>query len=132
MYSDISKRKSSIPIVRANCTVTSVLPTPVGPANKNEPTGLLSALNPARLSLIASVNTSIALSWPKTNIFNLLSRLCSTSRSLLEIDFSGIRAILAIMASISATLTVFLRRLAGAKRQRAPASSITSIALSGK
>ena len=39
MYSDISKRISSIPKIRANCRVTSVFPTPVGPAKRNEAIG---------------------------------------------------------------------------------------------
>ena len=37
MYSDISKRSSSTPITLASWRVTSVLPTPVGPANRKEP-----------------------------------------------------------------------------------------------
>ncbi|MNP36772.1 hypothetical protein D3C76_1301830 [compost metagenome] len=42
MYSDISKRSSSMPNALDSCTVTSVFPTPVGPANRKEPTGLCS------------------------------------------------------------------------------------------
>ena len=34
MYSDMSKRISSTPSVSASCLATSVLPTPVGPANR--------------------------------------------------------------------------------------------------
>jgi len=40
MYSDMSKRTNSTPMAMASWRVTSVLPTPVGPENKNEPTGL--------------------------------------------------------------------------------------------
>jgi hypothetical protein len=39
MYSDMSKRISSTPSAIASWRVTSVLPTPVGPANRKEPTG---------------------------------------------------------------------------------------------
>ena len=34
MYSDMSKRISSMPMVAASCRATSVLPTPVGPQNR--------------------------------------------------------------------------------------------------
>ena len=47
MYSDISKRVSSSPSCSANCFVTSVLPTPVGPASKKEPMGLSPDRSPA-------------------------------------------------------------------------------------
>jgi hypothetical protein len=35
MYSDMSKRTSSMPRQYASCRATSVLPTPVGPENRN-------------------------------------------------------------------------------------------------
>ena len=34
MYSDMSKRSSSMPMRSASCLATSVLPTPVGPENR--------------------------------------------------------------------------------------------------
>ena len=58
-YSDISKRINSTPIHLASCLVTSVLPTPVGPANKNEPTGFSSLDKPERDKRIADVSASI-------------------------------------------------------------------------
>ncbi|MNK50568.1 hypothetical protein D3C87_694460 [compost metagenome] len=81
---------------------------------------------------MASVNTVMALSWPNTTILRLRSRFFSTSLSEEETDFSGMRAIFATMASISGTLITFLRLLTGNKRCPAPASSITSMALSGR
>ena len=54
-----------------------------------------------------------------------------TSRSDLETDRGGIRAIFATTASTSATPIVFLRLDGGSRRWDAPASSITSMALSG-
>ena len=45
-----------------NCLQISVLPTPVGPANKNEPIGCSTGDNPERESLIADDNESTALS----------------------------------------------------------------------
>ena len=60
MYSDMSNLTNSIPIIEANCLLTSVLPTPVGPENKKEPTGLPSVLNPALASFIVDPRVSIA------------------------------------------------------------------------
>ncbi len=34
IYSDMSKRISSTPMMAASCLATSVLPTPVGPLNR--------------------------------------------------------------------------------------------------
>ncbi len=49
-----------------------------------------------------------------------------------ETRFGGIRAILAMIVSTSDAPTVFLRRDGGSSRRFAPASSITSMALSGR
>ena len=46
----------------ANWVVISVLPTPVGPANKNDPIVLLSSLSPALDNLIALTKLLIAVS----------------------------------------------------------------------
>src|SRR5258706_383561 len=40
MYSDMSKRMSSTPMMKASWRATSVLPTPVGPEKRKLPTGL--------------------------------------------------------------------------------------------
>ena len=53
MYSDISNLINSIPRILASCLDISVLPTPVGPANKKDPIVLLSSLSPALDSFIA-------------------------------------------------------------------------------
>jgi len=41
----------------ASCLATSVLPTPVGPENRNEPIGLSGSRRPARLSFMALAST---------------------------------------------------------------------------
>ena len=53
MYSDMSKRLSSMPMISASWRATSVLPTPVGPENRKLPIGLSGSRRPARLSFIA-------------------------------------------------------------------------------
>ncbi|VEA36829.1 Uncharacterised protein [Salmonella enterica subsp. enterica] len=94
--------------------------------------GLCSWPRPARLILIASVSASIALSWPKTSISDdrpgsSAYRDRSARRSFQEFaQFAPLRT------QYPATLTVFLRLLTGIRRARAPASSITSMALSGR
>ena len=55
----------------------------------------------------------------------------SDSASVLETDFGGMRAILAMTSSTSLTPITFLRRDSGRSICEAPTSSITSIALSG-
>ncbi len=62
MYSDISNLNNSIPSVYASCRATSVFPTPVGPLNKNAPTGFLGLPRPLRDIFIAEESASIALS----------------------------------------------------------------------
>ncbi len=58
-------------------------------------------------------------------------RCASTSASSFETVFGGMRAIVAMVASISLTPIVRLRRASGTSICEAPVSSITSIALSG-
>ncbi len=132
MYSDMSKRTSSMPSCRASCLVTSVLPTPVGPANRKLPIGLSGLPRPERASLIADARVSMAGSWPKITIFRLRSRCCSTSLSDEVTCLAGMRAILAMIVSISSMSIRSLRWPSGSSRWRAPASSITSMALSGR
>src|SRR5437868_1351166 len=64
MYSDISKRikaRSEPKRNSANDRATSVLPTPVGPKKRNEPTGRLGFFSPARLRRMARDKVEIAL-----------------------------------------------------------------------
>ena len=49
-----------MPIISDSCLDSSVLPTPVGPANKNDPIGLPESLNPARESFIELAIADIA------------------------------------------------------------------------
>src|SRR3990172_5849066 len=56
MYSDISKRISALSLPNrkeARLRATSVLPTPVGPRNKNTPTGRVGVFRPARERRVA-------------------------------------------------------------------------------
>jgi hypothetical protein len=64
MYSDMSKRISSMLRMRASWRVTSVLPTPVGPVNRKEPMGFSSLPRPERFMRMAEVSASMASSCP--------------------------------------------------------------------
>ena len=81
--------------------------------------------------MIAADSASIALSWPKIVSFRLRSRFLSTSRSDSETFFGGMRAMRATTFSIWVTVTEGSRFSTGCKRKLAPASSTTSMALSG-
>ncbi len=113
MYSDMSNRTSSTPSVNASWRVTSVLPTPVGPENRNEPTGRRSSPSPERAILMAEASAPIARSWPKITSFRSRSMLRSTSRSEAETFFGGMRAIFATMFWMSSTSTMRGRLLSG-------------------
>ena len=60
MNSDISSLTNSIPKKNANCFVSSVLPTPVGPVKRNEQIGLSSLPIPALEVLTADTTSSTA------------------------------------------------------------------------
>ncbi len=56
----LSNRKS------ASALASSVLPTPVGPRNRNEPVGRSGSLTPARARRTASETARTATCWPTT------------------------------------------------------------------
>ena len=69
MYSDMSRRTiacSSSNRNSASARASSVLPTPVGPRNRNEPIGRRGSPRPARERRTALATSSSASSWPTT------------------------------------------------------------------
>ena len=69
MYSDMSIRtiaSSSSKRRVARARASSVFPTPVGPRNRNEPTGRLGSARPARDRRIASATAATASRWSTT------------------------------------------------------------------
>jgi hypothetical protein len=81
---------------------------------------LLGVAQAALASLIADVSAVIAGSCPYTTRFNVVSRLARTSASSFDTVFGGIRAIVAMVASISLMPIVFLRRCSGTSICEAP------------
>ena len=65
---------SSVPNMKsASALASSVLPTPVGPRNRNEPMGRLGSFRPTRAVLTARLTADTASSWP-----TMRSCRCST------------------------------------------------------
>ena len=116
----------------ASWRATSVLPTPVGPLKRKLPIGFCGLPRPERAILMALDSASIALSCPNTTALRSRSSLASALRSSTETLRGGMRAILAMMSSISVLPMIFFCLDFGWMRCAAPASSITSIALSGR
>ena len=65
----------------ANALANSVLPTPVGPKNINEPIGRFGSFKPLRARRIARETAEMASSWPTT-------RLCKTFSSCMRRSLS--------------------------------------------
>ena len=84
MYSDMSMRtiaRSSSNRNSASALVSSVLPTPVGPRNRNEPIGRFGSCNPARARRTACETAAIASSWPTTRALSA-SSMCKQLAAL--------------------------------------------------
>ena len=80
MYSLMSMRtiaRSSSNRNSASARASSVLPTPVGPRNMNEPIGRCGSDRPARLRRIAFDTATTASSWPMTRWWSMSSRWSS-------------------------------------------------------
>src|SRR5471032_714749 len=104
-----------------------------GRTGEQEGADRLSVLpRPARAILIAEASASMAGSWPNTTLRRSRSMVCSLLRSSWLTVCGGMRAILAMMSSISALPMVFFCFDFGRMRCAAPASSMTSMALSGR
>jgi len=92
---------NSTPKSIAICRATSVLPTPVGPVNKNEPIGCPGVPSPARERLIDVTIDLMAGSCPKTTSLSRSPRVSNLVLSDVETLRVGMRAILATIFSIS-------------------------------
>jgi len=109
IYSVISMRmrfRSSSNRLSASALASSVLPTPVGPRNRNEPIGRLGSAMPARERRMASVTRLTASSCPTTRLWRISSRWSSFSRSPSIRRETGMPVQRATMAAISSSVTV--------------------------
>ena len=71
MYSLMSKRRNGTPSALASCLASSVLPTPVGPMNRNEPTGRVAPESPACARCTARTTTATASSCANTTFLQI-------------------------------------------------------------
>ena len=85
---------------------SSVLPTPVGPKNKNEPIGLFGSFNPNLPLLIAFATASTASFWPITLLCSSVSKFLSLSFSSWLIFLTGIPVQFATTSAISSSVKV--------------------------
>ena len=86
MNSDMSKRTSDFSLPNMNCArvrATSVLPTPVGPRNRNEPMGRFGLFSPARERRMARASAEMARSCEMTRLVQLFFDAKQLLRSLL-------------------------------------------------
>ena len=95
----------------ANALHNSVLPTPVGPRNKNEPLGRLGSDNPAlerRIALLTAFNAS---SWPTTRLLKYSSIRNNLSRSPSIIFETGMPVHLETTSAISSSVTLLRNKV---------------------
>ena len=85
---------------------SSVLPTPVGPKNRNEPIGRFGSARPARLRRIAFATASTASFWPITRSCSATSICSNFSRSPSSIFDTGIPVAFDNTSAISNSVTL--------------------------
>ncbi|MNO87134.1 hypothetical protein D3C76_785500 [compost metagenome] len=100
MASSVSNRNS------ASALHSSVLPTPVGPRNMNEPLGRLGSDSPARERRTALATATTASSWPITRWCSRLSIFSSFSRSPSSIFETGMPVHFDTTSAISSSVTL--------------------------
>ncbi|CFP62729.1 Uncharacterised protein [Bordetella pertussis] len=115
MCSSESNRKS------ARARVSSVLPTPVGPRNRNEPYGRDGSARPARERRMASETSRTASSWPTTRLCRKSSMRSSLSRSPCIILATGMPVARETTSAISSAPT-WVRNRRGLPLSDSPAS----------
>ena len=109
MYSLISIRiiASSDPnIASAKALANSVLPTPVGPKNINEPIGRVGSDKPLRARRMDLATALMASSWPTTRLCKIFSKLTKRSLSVLVNCVTGTPVHSATTSATSSALTV--------------------------
>ncbi len=107
-YSDMSMRTmacSSSKRNSASALASSVLPTPVGPRNRNEPVGRLGSLRPARERRTESATVATARFCPMMRLPSSASRLSSFSVSPCMSLPTGMPVHAEITAAMSSSVT---------------------------
>ena len=108
MNSDMSIRTKDSSVSNMNSASalhSSVLPTPVGPKNMNEPLGRFGSDNPARERRMASATALTASFWPTTRLSSTSSIRSSLSRSPSSMRDTGIPVHFDTTSAISTSVT---------------------------
>ena len=108
MYSDMSRRIIASWVSNMNSAsarASSVLPTPVGPRNRNEPIGRSGSARPARERRSALDTALTASSWPTTRSCRRSSMWTSFSTSPSSSRETGIPVHLATTSATSSEVT---------------------------
>ncbi len=105
MASSLSNKKF------AKALVNSVLPTPVGPRNRNDPLGRFGSDNPARERRTALDTATTASSCPTTRLCKNSSICSSFSRSPCSIFATGIPVAALTTSAISLSVTLLRSNL---------------------
>ena len=124
MASSLSNKKF------ASALVNSVLPTPVGPKNKNEPLGRFGSDKPARERRTALDTATTASSCPTTRLCKNSSICRSFSRSPCIILATGIPVAALTTSAISLSVTL-LRSSFGSSFSSTTSSSLRRFSSSG-
>ena len=114
MYSLISIRTMFASLsnnAAASDFASSVLPTPVGPRNKNDPIGFVGSLIPAFERMMESLTNCTATSCPTTRLCNSSPRCKVLLRSLSVSFATGIPVHFATIFAISSSVTHSCTRL---------------------
>ncbi len=91
---------------RASTRANSVLPTPVGPMNINDPMGRFSLEMPDRERRTARATVSTASSWPMTYLLRFFSKLTKYLASERITLVTGTPVIRATVSAISSLVSV--------------------------
>ena len=92
----------------ASAFASSVLPTPVGPRNRNEPVGRSGSEMPARVRRTASATARTASFWPMRRLPSSVSRCSSFSVSPWVRRSTGMPVHAATTAAMSSSVTCSL------------------------
>ena len=123
---------SLMPSSSARVFAISVLPTPVGPTKRRLASGLFSSRRPAFENFTAFTTCSTASSCPKIFFFILFSRLLRPLTSSVLTVSTGTRHMVVRTSFMIFLSTIWTFLSVGCSFLYAPASSIRSIALSGR
>ena len=133
-YSDMSRRtmaRSSSKRNSARARAVSVFPTPVGPRNRNDPTGRFGSCTPARARRTARDTAPNASSCPTTRFASSASSRAKRLRSESTSRVTGMPVHSATTSATSSAVTSSLRNFPSAwsASSRAWAASISAVAL---